>query len=72
MALFIGVPLPGTGAVTGAVGAFLLGFSRRRFYLANCLGVLMAGICVAVVCYLILNGMVAEDSLVRRLFIKQL
>lgn len=72
LALFIGVPLPGTGAVTGAVGAFLLGFSRRRFYLANCLGVLMAGICVAVVCYLILNGMVAEDSLVRRLFIKQL
>ena len=72
LALFIGVPLPGTGAVTGAVGAFLLGFSRHRFYVANALGVLLAGVCVTVLCALIFSGVIAEDSLLRRLFIKEL
>ena len=72
LAIFIGVPLPGTGAVTGAVGAFLLGFDRRRFYLANLAGVLLAGICVTALCLLIQNGAVAEDSLLRRLLIKDI
>lgn len=72
LALFIGVPLPGTGAVTGAVGAFLLGFDRRRFYLANLAGVLLAGVAVTIICVLIQNGVVAEDSWIRSLFIKEL
>lgn len=72
LALFIGVPLPGTGAVTGAVGAFLLGFDRRRFYLANLAGVLIAGIAVTAICLLIQNGVVGEDSWIRHLFIKEL
>lgn len=72
LAIFIGVPLPGTGAVTGAVGAFLLGFDRRRFYLANAVGVLLAGICVTVLCLLIQNGAVAEGSWLRRLLIKEM
>ena len=66
------MPLPGTGAVTGAVGAFLLGFDRRRFYLANAVGVLLAGICVTVLCLLIQNGAVAEGSWLRRLLIKEM
>jgi uncharacterized membrane protein len=70
LALFIGVPLPGTGAVTGAAGAFLLGFKRSRFYVANLVGVLIAAICVTVLCLLIQEGFVAEDSLLRTLFIK--
>lgn len=70
LALFIGVPLPGTGAVTGAAGAFLLGFKRSRFYVANLIGVLIAGICVTVLCLLIQKGVVADDSLLRTLFIK--
>lgn len=70
LALFIGVPLPGTGAVTGAAGAFLLGFKRSRFYVANLAGVIIAGICVTALCLLIQQGVVAEDSLLRSLFIK--
>lgn len=69
LAIFIGVPLPGTGALTGAVGAFLLGFERRRFYVANVAGVVLAGIAVTVVCLLIQNGVVADDSWIRRLFL---
>lgn len=70
LALFIGVPLPGTGAVTGAAGAFLLGFKRSRFYIANAIGVLIAAICVTVLCLLIRDGVVADDSFLRTLFIK--
>jgi len=46
VALFIGVPLPGTGSYTGALGAYLLGLGYKKFILANALGVLIAGIVV--------------------------
>ena len=51
------------------MGAFLLGFERRRFYVANFAGVLIAGIAVTAICLLIQNGVVAEDSWVSRLFL---
>ncbi len=70
LALFIGVPLPGTGAYTGAFGAYLLGFDRRRFWLANALGVLIACLAVVALCLLIDQKVIAEDSLLRRLFLK--
>lgn len=72
VALFIGVPLPGTGAYTGAVGAYLLKLDRKRFWVANFAGVLLAAIAVTAICYLIMAGVVAEDSWLRRLFIKQI
>lgn len=43
LAIFIGIPLPGSGVYSGALGAFLLGMSYRRFLIANIVGVLMAG-----------------------------
>lgn len=72
LAVFIGVPLPGTGAYTGAFGAYLLGFDRRRFWIANALGVLIACLAVVGLCLLIDRGAIAEESLLRRLFLKQL
>ena len=72
VALFIGVPLPGTGAYTGAFGSHLLGLDRRRFLVANAVGVLIACIAVTLLCLLIDRGAVADDSFVRRLFLKQL
>ncbi len=71
LAIFIGIPLPGTGAVTGAAGAALLDFDRKKFYLANVAGVLMAGICVTAVCLLIQHGALGEDAWISKLFIKQ-
>ncbi len=71
LALFIGVPLPGTGAFSGALGAFLLGFKRRNFYLANAVGVLFAGICVTAICLLIEKGAIAEDSWIKKLMVKE-
>lgn len=49
LSIFIGIPLPGTGAYTGAAGAYVLGFGYKRFIIANVLGVLIAGIIVTAV-----------------------
>ena len=53
LAIFIGVPLPGSGVYTGALAAFILGFERRDFSRANILGVLISGIAVTLI---ILSG----------------
>ena len=49
VAVFIGIPLPGSGVYTGAVGAFLLGLDRRKFAVANVIGVLIAATAVTAV-----------------------
>lgn len=46
LALFVGVPLPGTGAYSGAVLAWLLGLERRGATLSIAVGVLLAGAAV--------------------------
>lgn len=49
VAAFIAIPLPGSGVYTGALGAYLLGVSRRDFYLASIIGVLVAGVLVTLI-----------------------
>ncbi len=72
VAVFIGVPLPGTGTYTGAFGAYLLGLDRRKFALANALGVLIAAAAVTAICLLIQNGVVADESWIKRMFMKEI
>ena len=48
--LFIGIPLPGSGVYTGAMAAYALGMSYRKFMVANVIGVLIAGTAVTVAC----------------------
>lgn len=48
--VFIGVPLPGTGVYSGALAAYLIGLSFRKFLVANLIGVVMAGVLVMAVC----------------------
>ena len=45
--LFVGIPIPGTGAWTGALGASFLNMGVKSTALAVCLGVFMAGIIMA-------------------------
>ena len=47
--LFVGVPLPGTGAWTGTLGASFLGMGARETAVAVSLGVIMAGIIMVIV-----------------------
>lgn len=56
LALFIGIPLPMTGAYTGAAGAFALGMPKRQFFLANLAGVALADLLVTLLCLLIRAG----------------
>ena len=46
--LFVGIPLPGTGAWTGALGASFLNMGFKNTVLSVSLGVVIAGIIMAV------------------------
>ncbi len=70
VAFFIGIPLPGSGVYTGAFGAYLLGMDKKKFLIANILGVSIAAIAITALCLLILYGIVAENSWMARLLLK--
>jgi uncharacterized membrane protein len=46
LALFVGIPLPATGAYTGVLIAYVLGMKRGQAGLAVAAGIVMAGILV--------------------------
>lgn len=46
LATFVAIPLPLTGAWSGAVAGFVFGLSRRVTLLANAVGVMVAGLAV--------------------------
>jgi uncharacterized membrane protein len=50
LALFVAIPLPLTGAWTGAVAAFLFQFKNRDAFIAIAFGVLIAGVVVTLTC----------------------
>ena len=43
VAVFIGIPLPGSGVYTGALVSYLLGLEYKKFVIACIVGVLVAG-----------------------------
>ncbi|MDD5945980.1 MAG: small multi-drug export protein [Clostridia bacterium] len=49
--LFVGIPLPGTGAWTGALIAVLLGMNPKKSFGVIVVGVIMAGIIISVFSY---------------------
>tara|TARA_B100000315_G_scaffold208440_1_gene203763 strand:+ start:168 stop:644 length:477 start_codon:yes stop_codon:yes gene_type:complete len=49
LAVFIGIPLPGSGVYSGALAAYLLGFEKKKFIVACIWGVLIAGVLVTLV-----------------------
>ena len=51
VAFFVAVPLPITGAYTGALGAWVLGMEARKACYAIALGVCVAGVLVSLVSY---------------------
>lgn len=55
LVLFVGIPLPGTGAWTGALIASLLGIRFRKAFPAIILGILLATCIMTIVSYGILG-----------------
>lgn len=57
--VFVGIPLPGTGAWTGALIASLLDIDIKKSLLAIFLGVLMAAVIMLIVSYGVLGNIVS-------------
>src|SRR3989344_6897923 len=64
VAVFIGVPLPGTGVYSGALGAYVIGLNFKKFIIADIIGVLIAGILVTIA---ILTGIEAFQFFIKRI-----
>lgn len=62
VALFVGIPLPITGAWTGTLGAWVLGLSRRKTMLAVLLGVILSG---SIVTSIVLLGLEAFNLFIK-------
>jgi uncharacterized membrane protein len=62
LAIFIGIPLPGTGVYTGALAAYLLGMGYKKTIYATMIGVLIAAIIVTAV---VLTGSGAFSFLIK-------
>ncbi len=70
--LFVAIPLPGTGAWTGSVAAFLLGMDFKLSFLAIALGVLFAGIFVTSLSLLGIWGAIIAGSALVALIIARI
>ena len=55
--LFVGIPLPGTGAWTGCLIASVLNMDKKKSFLAAAIGVLMAGIIISVLSIGLFDGL---------------
>ena len=51
LVIFVGIPLPGTGAWTGCLIATILRMDKKKAFLAAILGVIMASIIMMIVSY---------------------
>lgn len=56
--LFVGIPLPGTGAWTGCLVASVLDMDRKKSFFAVICGIIMASIIMMILSYGILGGII--------------
>lgn len=54
--IFVGIPLPGTGAWTGTLAASILDMDFKKSVIAVMLGVLLAGVIMGAISFLIFKG----------------
>lgn len=58
LTLFVGVPLPGTGAWTGCLIASVLEMDKKKSFLSIMLGIIMASIIMMILSYGILSNLI--------------
>ncbi len=56
--LFVGIPLPGTGAWTGALIAAMLDMDRKKSFVAIAIGIFAAGVIMSILSYGILKSII--------------
>lgn len=60
LAIFVAIPLPATGAWSGALAAFVFGIEKKKAFLSIFIGVLIAGV---IVLALTQGGLLAVDAI---------
>ena len=58
LTLFVGIPLPGTGAWTGCLAASVLNMDKKKSFISIMLGIIMASIIMMLVSYGLLKRIV--------------
>ena len=58
LVLFVGIPLPGTGAWTGSLVAIMLGLDKKKSFICILIGVVLASIIMSIVSYGILGNII--------------
>lgn len=56
--LFVGIPLPGTGAWTGSLIAIMLGLDKKKSFVCIIVGVILASIIMSIISYGILGNLI--------------
>ena len=56
--MFVGIPLPGTGAWTGSLLAALLGMKFKKAFPAVLLGIALASVIMSIVSYGLLGALI--------------
>ena len=54
--LFVGIPLPGTGAWTGSLVAIMLGLDKKKSFICIMVGVVLASIIMSILSYGIIGN----------------
>jgi uncharacterized membrane protein len=57
LVLFVGIPLPGTGAWTGTLLAIMLGLDKKKSFISILIGVFMASIIMSIISYGVLGNL---------------
>ncbi len=55
--LFVGIPLPGTGAWTGSLVAIMLGLDKKKSFICIMVGVVLASIIMSILSYGIIGNL---------------
>ena len=58
LVLFVGIPLPGTGAWTGCLVASVLEMDKKKSFIAAMIGVMMASIIMMILSFGLLRGII--------------
>lgn len=58
LVLFVGIPLPGTGAWTGCLIASVLEMNRKKAFLATMIGIFMASIIMMIISFGVIGSLV--------------
>lgn len=58
LTLFVGIPLPGTGAWTGSIVAGLIRMNRKKAFASIIVGVLLASVIMSIISYGVLGAVI--------------